>query len=370
MGYGITLCLAALVMQYQRYRLAALCACAAAILVGIIGLLDAFTNSQYVIMRAVAVFGFGLAVLAGGLLLIYRQKAPLAGLLVSVALMPIYPIADNWSDNEQRDHFFGFWFGHDMFKPPFAEANGKPLYPEMARNAVLFGGTDPGRFNPTYMIFCDSFMPPEFLPMRALTPRAAVAGVAGWRASVTACSGQDGIARKRIKSVACATRDAPQEKGGRNRPFFRIRREPRRAATVAPDALGRERRSAAAGRGRVRVLDHELLALYARLVVDLRPRQVLEAHRIDEQRDTTALHAGVVVAPLLVEGEPVLEARAPAALDEYPQLEVGVALLVDQLLHLGRRGFGEHQRFRHRLGYCVHVDAPGNCTTFSDLPSS
>src|SRR6185436_13726912 len=92
MGYGVTLCLAALVMQYQRYRFAALCACAAAILVGIIGLLDAFTNSQYLIMRAVAVFGFGLAVLAGGLLLIYRQKAPLAGLLVLVALMPIYPI--------------------------------------------------------------------------------------------------------------------------------------------------------------------------------------------------------------------------------------------------------------------------------------
>jgi tetratricopeptide (TPR) repeat protein len=36
---------------------------------------------------------------------------------------------------------------------------GKLIYPEMARNAVLYGGTDPGRFNPTYMIFCESFIP-------------------------------------------------------------------------------------------------------------------------------------------------------------------------------------------------------------------
>jgi len=29
---------------------------------------------------------------------------------------------------------------------------------------VLFGGTDPGRFCPTYMIFCDSFVPSNCLP--------------------------------------------------------------------------------------------------------------------------------------------------------------------------------------------------------------
>ncbi|MCI0538321.1 MAG: hypothetical protein L0Z50_24200, partial [Verrucomicrobiales bacterium] len=51
---------------------------------------------------------------------------------------------------------FGYWFGHDMFTPPFG------IYPEMARNTILFGGTDPGRFNPTYMIFCESFLPARF----------------------------------------------------------------------------------------------------------------------------------------------------------------------------------------------------------------
>src|SRR4029077_20582601 len=33
--------------------------------------------------------------------------------------------------------------------------------PEMPKNAVLFGGTDAGRFCPTYMIFCESFLRPE-----------------------------------------------------------------------------------------------------------------------------------------------------------------------------------------------------------------
>jgi tetratricopeptide (TPR) repeat protein len=38
------------------------------------------------------------------------------------------------------------------------------VYPEMARDAVLFGGTDPGRFCPTYMIFSESFIPHRCQP--------------------------------------------------------------------------------------------------------------------------------------------------------------------------------------------------------------
>jgi thioredoxin-like negative regulator of GroEL len=52
-----------------------------------------------------------------------------------------------------------------MFTPPFKGADGKPLYPEMTKDAVLFGGTDPGRFCPTYMIFCDSFVPHKEQPV-------------------------------------------------------------------------------------------------------------------------------------------------------------------------------------------------------------
>jgi tetratricopeptide (TPR) repeat protein len=80
------------------------------------------------------------------------------------ALMPLYPFLTHWSDNEQREHWFGYWFGHDMFTPPFKDDKGRELYPEMTRDAILYGGTDPGRFCPTYMIFADSFLDEEDQP--------------------------------------------------------------------------------------------------------------------------------------------------------------------------------------------------------------
>jgi thioredoxin-like negative regulator of GroEL len=80
-------------------------------------------------------------------------------LLGILALMPVNPMISHWADNEQRNHYFGYWFGHDMFTPPFG------IYPEMEKNTILFGGTDPGRFNPTYMIFCESFIPASKKPM-------------------------------------------------------------------------------------------------------------------------------------------------------------------------------------------------------------
>jgi tetratricopeptide (TPR) repeat protein len=43
-------------------------------------------------------------------------------------------------------------------------ANASLIYPEMDRNTILFGGTDPGRFCPTYSIFCDSFIPHSCQP--------------------------------------------------------------------------------------------------------------------------------------------------------------------------------------------------------------
>ena len=42
--------------------------------------------------------------------------------------------------------------------------NGDLIYPEMAKDTILFGGTDPGRFCPTYMIFCESFIPHDCQP--------------------------------------------------------------------------------------------------------------------------------------------------------------------------------------------------------------
>ena len=91
-------------------------------------------------------------------LLVYKTRGPVAVLLGLMLLLPVYSGLNHWYKSEQRNHWFGYWFGHDMFTPPFG------IYPEMTRNAILFGGTDPGRFCPTYMIFCESFIPHSCQP--------------------------------------------------------------------------------------------------------------------------------------------------------------------------------------------------------------
>ena len=115
-------------------------------------------------------------------LFIYRQRAPLGITLGLFILFPVCCGMTHWFHSEQRNHWFGYWFGHDMFTPPFVGPDnqltydsklrdaaakgsyGKMVYPEMARDAVLFGGTDPGRFCPTYTIFCESFIPHDCQP--------------------------------------------------------------------------------------------------------------------------------------------------------------------------------------------------------------
>ncbi len=105
----------------------------------------------------------------------------------------------------------------------------------------------------------------------------------------------------------------------------------------------RKRRAAAAGGGGVRVLDDELGAFEAILVVDLGAHQILQAHGVDQQGDAVFYHLRVVFVHRFVEREAVLKAGATAALHEHAQLQVIVAFLVDQLLDLGRRAVGEQQ---------------------------
>ena len=127
-------------------------------------LADTWDKTPYYILRWVAVFGLALAVVVTLLLALFRSRAPVVGLLAAFALMPAYSVMNHWSANEQGGHYFGYWFGHDMFDPASdlcKGPDGKPLYPMMDKDTVLFGGTDPGRFAPTYMIFCESFIPPK-----------------------------------------------------------------------------------------------------------------------------------------------------------------------------------------------------------------
>jgi len=121
----------------------------------------AFAPGQFAmpVLANLLLFGLAVAFLAG--IALWRTRAPLALTLLVFAVVPLQSYMAHWADNEQRGHLFGYWFGHDMFTPPFNGKDGKPIYPEMTQDAILYGGTDPGRFCPTYMIFCESFIPPE-----------------------------------------------------------------------------------------------------------------------------------------------------------------------------------------------------------------
>lgn len=157
-GYGFTILGGLLATQYQEHRSMALWGGSVAAGIELFYVLRVFEASQFLILRSAAIFGLLAAVAFTLLILFGRRRAATAALLAVFAIVPARSILSNWSDAEQRGHLFGYWFGHDMFSPPLE------LYPEMARDAVLFGGTDPGRFNPTYMIFCESFIPPRCKP--------------------------------------------------------------------------------------------------------------------------------------------------------------------------------------------------------------
>jgi hypothetical protein len=205
-GYGLALTAAYMSTHYQKFRRWGFMGGAAAILLALYNLKDAtgrlflglendlgWGDLPHWIGQAFVKDQFGLPIFANLILLattiifvvalaVYRQRAPLFITLALFATMPLCSGLSHWFHSEQRNHWFGYWFGHDMFTPPFVGADGKltydakqrdaaakgpngaMVYPEMARDAVLFGGTDPGRFCPTYMIFCESFIPHSCQP--------------------------------------------------------------------------------------------------------------------------------------------------------------------------------------------------------------
>jgi len=201
-GYGISLMLAFMCAHYASFRKWALVGGALSVPVALVSLFQRVTKTMYgegvgttwsdlfagVRMAfqpdqfALPIFGglllVGMCVLFIAGVAIYRHRAPLALSLGIFSLLPLVSVFSNWAESEQRGHLFGFWFGHDMFTPPFTDSTGKLsydkeertrlladsetarfVYPEMTRDTILFGGTDPGRFCPTYMIFSESFIP-------------------------------------------------------------------------------------------------------------------------------------------------------------------------------------------------------------------
>lgn len=92
--------------------------------------------------------------------------------LIVTFLLPLIPIRENafnpellkiYGGAEQNGHDFGWQFGNYQLSgasaikeelSPDEEPLPNPCYPpEMTPNAIFYGGTDPGRFVPTYMIY-------------------------------------------------------------------------------------------------------------------------------------------------------------------------------------------------------------------------
>lgn len=157
-GYGVTLTSGVAAMVYTRYRPWLLWG--GAILTGLQLYFTflTFETTRFTALRAADVVCLVTTACFTLVVIFARTRAPIWVFLGLFAIAPLRSVLSNWSDAEQRGHLFGYWFGHDMFTPPFG------IYPEMARDAILFGGTDPGRFCPTYMIFCESFIPPRCKP--------------------------------------------------------------------------------------------------------------------------------------------------------------------------------------------------------------
>jgi thioredoxin-like negative regulator of GroEL len=189
-GYGLALTAAFMATHYQKFRLWGLAGGSVAVILALFSLWNdtgrhyfgpagdiPLSDLPHWIARAFAPNQYGLPVFASvllvlialgfvGALVLYRQRGPLLLTLGLFAAMPLYSGLAHWFSSDQRNHWFGYWFGHDMFTPPFNGTDGKPIYPEMTKDAVLYGGTDPGRFCPTYIIFCESFTPHKCQPVQ------------------------------------------------------------------------------------------------------------------------------------------------------------------------------------------------------------
>ncbi|MEL7059120.1 MAG: DUF2723 domain-containing protein [Acidobacteriota bacterium] len=68
--------------------------------------------------------------------------------LLAVAALPLVGLSANWQECSQRGRTFAYRFGYDMLTT-------------LPEGAVLFGGSDAGRFVPTFMIFGESAEPPH-----------------------------------------------------------------------------------------------------------------------------------------------------------------------------------------------------------------
>ncbi len=113
---------------------------------------DFQSNMQYKVFNlqshCIFVILLGYGVLAGVLYLHemvpeWTERFGPGGLGFPALCLSLLPLWSNFNDGNQAGHWFGWQFGHDIMQ-------------SMDRNAVYFGGSDFGRFVPTYMEFIES----------------------------------------------------------------------------------------------------------------------------------------------------------------------------------------------------------------------
>ena len=72
--------------------------------------------------------------------------------------LSLLPLWSNFDGCSQAGHWFGYMYGSDMMR-------------DMDKNAVYYGGSDPGRFVPTFMAFVESQQPDAWKADWALHPQ-------------------------------------------------------------------------------------------------------------------------------------------------------------------------------------------------------
>ena len=84
--------------------------------------------------------GLGMGVLISKL---SKARAYVFWLAPGLLALPLFTFAGSKNAASQKDRWFGWMYGHDMLA-------------DLPTGSVVIGGTDPGRFVPTYMIFGES----------------------------------------------------------------------------------------------------------------------------------------------------------------------------------------------------------------------
>lgn len=116
------------------------------------GILDVIAESISVPegLRTWFYVGFGGVFLLVGLLItlavVEVVKGYVASVIVALVLLvtPLISAIENWGEMNLRTKYFGYVFGIEMLKV-------------CEPNTIFFGGTDPGRFVPEYLIGCNQF---------------------------------------------------------------------------------------------------------------------------------------------------------------------------------------------------------------------